>query len=327
MKKILVYGYYGVEAKNLGDQLFQAAFKTLFPQHSFTFTDHITIEHIKGKDAVFIGGGSLLDQGPQITQEALEALLHLPLFYISIGAETNIHPIHQQLIKQAKLVAIRSPQHIEHIKALNTNTIVIPDIVYSLGCVHNSEPKNKSILFLPNATLIPKWDEPHWKHISWCFFKNEIAQVLEQLYSEDYKVDFYSMCNGNQNNDIWAANEILNTTEHIERSILPHYDDMVANMMLFSQYSLVITQRYHGAIISEMAGTPYITIHHHDKLKNTYYNGGFFIPYFETSKARLLEAINNSSKQEKITIDTHLFRELLERINACVDGLDIKQIV
>lgn len=325
--EVLVYGYYGIEAKNLGDELFKSAFKILFPQLNFTFTDNITVEHLKNKYAVWFGGGSFLCDPPQITKEALEVLLSLPIFYISVGAETDIHPLHQQLIKRSKLVAIRSNQNIENIKTLNANTIVIPDIVYSLGSVHNSEHINKSILFIPNANLIPKWNEPHWKHISWSFFKNEIAQVLDQLYADDYIVDLYSMCNGNQNNDVWAADEILNATEHTERNILPHYNDIMTNMVSFSQYSLVITQRYHGAILSEMAGTPYICIHHHDKLKTTHYNSGCFIPYFETSKSRLLEAINNSSKQEKITIDTHLFRELLERINACVDGLDIKQIV
>jgi polysaccharide pyruvyl transferase WcaK-like protein len=313
--KVLTYGYYGLEAKNLGDELFKSAFKTLFPEFSFTFTDNITADHLIDQDAVFLGGGSFLDQEPQITKEALEAMSHLPVFYIGIGAETKIHPTHQQLIKQAKLVAVRSLDNIDYVRQLNANTILIPDLVYSLGSVRNTEPINNSILFIPNANLIPKWNDSHWKHIAWSFFKNEIAQVLDELFAEGYEVDFYSMCNGNQNNDVWAADEILNATEHIKRSILPRYDDAMSNMVLFSRYSLVITQRYHGSIIAEMAGTPYITIHHHDKLKGTYYDGGCFIPYFETSKHRLLEAINNSSKQEKIAIETHLFRELVARIN------------
>lgn len=329
--KILCLGYYGNEANNLGDELFKSAFQHLFPSFQFAFTDHITIDHLKTTDALFIGGGSLLDQAPQITEEALAAIIalsslnKLPLFYLGIGAETIIHPIHQQLIKAAKLIAIRSP-HLEKVKAINNNAIQIPDLVYSLEG-KQAKRQDKSVLILPNATLIPKWNEEHWKHIAWSFFKIEMAQVVEYLINNDYTVAFYSMGNGKEVNDVYAIDEILNATNYKDSNILTQLQGITANTTLFSTYQTIISQRYHGNILAEIAGTPFISIHHHDKLQSTYYNLGSFISYFEVSKNRILNAINNPVKPSIQVIKSHLFEEVVELVNECLNGSHTKTVV
>jgi len=318
--KVLVFGFYS--KNNAGDDLFKEAFKHLFPALEFYFTDHITINLLKDKDAVFIGGGSFLDQKPDIKEGALIPLGKKPIFYLGVGAETNIHETHQKLMRRALLIAIRSP-HTDKIKEINENVIEIPDLVYSLATKSQfNKSSHNSILFLPNIMTVPKWNNPHWMHISWEYYKMEIAQTFDHLIDTGRDINYYAMSSGKLN-DEYAAIEIKNSMVKTQINSLIKIDN-IDIPALIRQHSLVITQRYHGAILAEIAQVPYICIHHHDKLKSTHYNLGSFIPYFEFSKDRLLKEINNSPNQQTLTIEPHIFRDFVDRVNKCIASLDIK---
>src|SRR4029077_8471427 len=147
MVSVLVYGWY--EHENLGDQLFKLAFQKLFPAISFTFVDQIKLDALKGANAVFIGGGSFLFSDPNISQECFNLLKTKHIFYIGVGVETDIHPIHIELMRIAKLIAIRSDAGLNKVKPLNSNVIVIPDIVYCLDFEKRFKPIEKSVLIIP----------------------------------------------------------------------------------------------------------------------------------------------------------------------------------
>ena len=87
-----------------------------------------------------------------------------------MGGETAIHPIHLELMKVAQLIVIRTPNDIEKIKQINPNVVYFPDIVYALS-FPKEEKISKSVLILNNLTVLPTWEEPYWKHISWNYFK------------------------------------------------------------------------------------------------------------------------------------------------------------
>lgn len=309
--KVLVFGWY--DHGNLGDQLFIDAFKELFPDHNFVFTDHITPALLTGIEAVFIGGGSLIDQEPDITYEAQEILSKLPVLYIGIGSETEINSTHFSLMRRAKLIAVRTSANIDKIKQLNSNTIVIPDLVYSIAHKISKGSKiPKSVLYMPNSSIVPNWNDAHWKHSAWGFFKMEMAQTLDNLIERDYTIQFYPMCYNRQSNDYYAATEIINMMRHKEVDILEWADSFLTNHRIFSAYSTIISQRYHGLVLAEMVDTPYISIWHHDKLKETHFNRGQFIPYFETSKASLLKSIEQAEKQTAFPpIEKHLYGDLI----------------
>ena len=130
MKNILVYCW--CYKQNIGDQLFIEAFKKIF-DYNFTFTDHIKPHHLNNIDAVFFGGGSFLLGKPDITDAALELIKKKPIFYIGVGVESEVHPIHLDLMKVAKLIATRSSDKIDFLKTINKNAFFVPDIVYSLS--------------------------------------------------------------------------------------------------------------------------------------------------------------------------------------------------
>ena len=128
--KVLVYGWYN--QGNVGDDLFMEAFRHLFPDFQFIFSEIITSDLLVDVSVVFFGGGSFLIDSPRVTEDALLLLKEKKIFYIGVGTETNIHPVHIDLIKRSCLVATRSMDQIHHLSSLNDKVIFVPDLVYAL---------------------------------------------------------------------------------------------------------------------------------------------------------------------------------------------------
>lgn len=300
---VLVFGYYKYNG-NIGDDLFMEAFKNMFPAYNFIFTDHITSDILKDVNAVFIGGGSFLNEKPTIVNDALKLLLQKNIFYLGVGAETDIHPIHQLLMSKAKLIAIRS-DNLEKIKEFNDNVICIPDLVYSLqDKIQQSEKIKNSILVIPNITAVPQYNDPYWQQLSWEHYKIELAQFLDELVLQKYTVNFLPMCHNDTLQDQWAIAEIFNkmTNKNIKLIVNAEHN-MESISKVISKYETVLTQRYHGMIVADMCGINHISVYHHDKLKTD--NS---LSLYEASKDKLYEKLNNI-KQENMLIKQNIYKE------------------
>lgn len=307
---ILVYGFYN--HKNLGDDLFIDAFKLLFPTLNFTFTDKLTEENLKTATAVFIGGGSFLSNKIEIKENAKKLLKTKKIFYIGVGAETDIHEDHLELLKIAKLVALRSNVGIEKIP--NNNIFIIPDIVYSLSKTSKIDRKKKSVLILPNIYTIPQNLDAHWKHSSWERFKFEFSQFLDYIVEDGYSISFFSMCDNKLHSDDNAAYEIISNMMHRNNSYIIKTNDF---NKLFSSYETVITQRYHGIILSEINRTNYISIYHHDKLKSSYLNEGKFISFYACCRRQFIDefySISNIKMNDTLAIEPNIFKSTTDAV-------------
>jgi hypothetical protein len=78
--------------------------------------------------------------------------------------------------------------------------------------------------------------------------------------------------------------------ELARRLRLPHGDP---NAMLI-QHSVVLTQRFHGAPISQATSTPCVVIHHHDKLARVSSDVAKLVPYYGIQKHLIINAVNNA---------------------------------
>lgn len=316
--KILVFGFYF--KKNIGDQLFIEAFKYLFSELEFVFTDYIDDSLLQNIDVVFIGGGSFLGSSPNITNSSLNILKNKKIFYIGVGIESEIHPIHLHLISIAQLVATRSLDQIDKIKLLNYNTYFIPDLVYCLQSKVKLQNKiNKSVLILPNSNLVPKGSDNHWKHAAWNYFKSEFSQFLDYLVEQKYHLNFLSFCQSDEVHDNWAASEIIGQMNHRNNNFISndYFEKMEDISNYISKYDTVITQRFHGIVLSEMTRVPYLSISHHDKLKKCNLNEGNFISYYGLSKDELIKSFNqtiNLKYKSILPINLHLFKDLTKQI-------------
>lgn len=309
--EILVYGWY--HSNNIGDDLFIQSFKKLFPSYNFYFVKEITENNLFNIDVIIFGGGSFLDSNPKISDNALNIIKNKIIMYIGVGTETAISPIHKDLIKISKLIASRS-KNIDNIKNLNSNIIQINDLVFSLKEDKKEISLNKnSILILPNSELLPTNTDSYIKNITWESFKSQFSQFLDFAIDNKYSIDFLSMCSNENINDNWAAREIINKMKN--RSSKYRLLEISSNFrtvsQLISQYDIIITQRFHGIVLSEIMNKKYIAIHHHDKLKNCSPASGNFISYYEISKDKLIENFNNLNEIKEIDIN---FNELKQRV-------------
>lgn len=321
-KKVLVYGWY--HKNNIGDDLFVEAFRNLFPELDLTFVDKLTKFNVEGADAIFIGGGSFLYSEPQWEFGVFDLLKAKKVFYIGVGSETEIHDIHLPIMKAAKLIAIRNTAGLNLIKNINQNTILIPDIVYSLSSkIVYDHVDEKSVLILPNVTLVPNNNDPHWKFAAWEYFKSEFSQFLDILIERNYTLGFFSMCNNTKSCDAWATIEILNKMKYKDsKYILPEVSGIKKVSKVFATYQNVITQRFHGIILSEMMDIPYIALHHHDKLKADENNRGTFISYYNLSKQKLLEDfyLLNCKQNSFLPIECDMFEDLRKQVISFISG-------
>jgi polysaccharide pyruvyl transferase WcaK-like protein len=320
---ILVYGWYN--QGNIGDELFKEAFQNLLPEYQFIFADRITLNSLKDVSAVFIGGGSFLFAPLNMEIGAFELLKQKKIFYIGVGTETEIHAQHLELMKQAKLLAVRSSARLAHIQSINQNTWVIPDIVYNLqSSVIKNQSQDRSVLFIPNTAVVPGWQDPHWKHAAWNYFKSECAQFLDTLIDWKYSIRFLAMCQNQKSDDLYAAVEIINHMKHRDTNML--LDSKLYGVKevtsVISQYSTVVTQRFHGIVLSEMTRVPYVSLYHHDKLKHCSPGEGIFLSYYGTTKTQLLEGFERAQKKfsSTIPIETNIFEGLRESVIQLING-------
>ena len=302
--KVLVYGY--CHKGNAGDDFFQDAFELLFPQYRFTFTDCITCEQANSHDVLWIGGGSLLDG--EIVAEPIARLSYqsMPTLYLGVGTETDIHPDHQYMLQHALLVATRTAGT----TFAHPRLIHIPDLVYALSGRIQEAPTTKRLLFLPNISVVPNHADPHWKHSSWQYFKTECAQFLDQVIGNGYEVNFCAMSHNPEANDVWASAELLNMmrSRHGVRVLTYQARSFQQLLAVFGQYSHIVTQRYHGIVVADIAQRPVVSIAHHDKLKAN----SSVVPYYGVTKHDLLVQLE-SAKVNPVNADFTEFKAAVER--------------
>ena len=139
------------------------------------------------------------------------------------------------------------------------------------------------------------------------------------MIEEDYTVNFFQFCQALKMHDQWAAYELLSLMNRRDNVFVLQEDHskIGAASQLLSQYSVVITQRYHGIVLSEMTQTPYISLYHHDKLKPSHSNNGKFISYYGLSKRDMINAFNLSLKIDfanSLPIESNTFKTFSEKV-------------
>jgi polysaccharide pyruvyl transferase WcaK-like protein len=306
MKKILVYGFYF--KGNIGDNLFIEAFQHIFPDIEFVFTDHIDLVSLDNIDVVFFGGGSFLLDEPYITAPALQKLYLKKIFYLGVGVEAKINFMHLDLMSKSVMIATRSLDQIDSLKLINKNVIYLPDLIYSLQSkVKLSSKLNRSVLIMPNISVVPRGSDPHWKHSAWNYFKSEFAQFLDFLIDEEFNINLFPMCKGISLDDDWASAELVSHMNdrscfyiHPTCNRPENIEEVTA---LISKYDVVITQRFHGIVLAQMTKVPCLSISHHDKIKSEH-----SISYYGVSKDKLIEKFEYiKDSQVNISVDPATF--------------------
>ena len=279
---LLVYGWY--DKNNLGDELFKPSFKKLI-KHNLTFINSFKNIDYSQYDGVIFGGGSILYDEPEHID--ISKLIGKQIFYVGIGAEGQIHFTHKTLLSQANAIFLRSNDNFEYIKKINKNTYITNDIVYSLRPGAKFKQQNK-VLIIPNISVVPTYNDEHWKHTSYNYFKSQFCQFLDNLVKH-YDIEFLSMCNNDKLDDKWAISNLISNMTLRNNYKIHTLEPNEFSISDLSIYKCIITQRFHGKVLADINNVPSLVISHHDKL-----NIDNYISYYECSKHNIENSFNKT---------------------------------
>jgi len=321
-KRILVHGWYG--HANVGDELMAAALRHILAGHVIKFVDKLKLVDVQTAQVVLIGGGSFL-YAPLHGDEATKvALASKPVIYVGVGSETDIHDEHVKLLKRSTAAFTRSKTPSAAFLAAAPHAVTLPDLSLCLNSVTNQTPMSaKKLLVVPNSEVLPHRSAPSYKRPAWEYFKSEACQAIDALVSDGWSVSMAPFCDDAAVRDVWACAEITANCERRAkiRCLTPEWigdGSFDSISKVFADVSVVLTQRFHGAIIAQLTGTPCVIIHHHDKLKQLGSEVATKVPYYGVQKDMLLDSIKNAQVPVNST-DPGLFAIVRDAVNIALD--------
>ena len=296
---IYVFGWYG--HKNLGDEAFKTAIRCLWPEHHFHFSDSFDsllksppyIEY----EAVFIGGGSFLDQKIKNIDKVVQGW---PVFFVGVGINGAVTSDNFIALQAAKGVYVRDQKS----KSIFPESVVVGDLVLSMDKHPNK--KLKQVLVLPNSYLSPSYNSQAWVDSSEAWYAHELAKILDSFVEKKAKVIFYPLCIDNSLDDRMQAASILSRMKHRGSSLVewaltstPH--DLLS---ILSCSELCITNRLHGGVFSTITRTPFVMVSSNDKMLS--YCEEMDVPWLEyygfsaNNFYSVLPTINNPEWLQKV---------------------------
>jgi len=321
-KRILVYGWYA--HRNVGDELMAAALRHILVGHNIKFVDRFKVSDVRDADVILIGGGSFLYAPLHGDTEAKTALTMKPVVYVGVGSETDIHIEHAALLSRSIAAFTRSKTPSAAFLAAAPHAVMLPDLSLCLSGVTNQMPMSaKKLLFVPNSEVLPHRSAPSYKRPAWEYFKSEVCQAIDALVSDGWSVSMAPFCDDAAVRDVWACAEITANCERRAkiRCLTPEWigdGSFDSISKIFADASVVLTQRFHGAVIAQLTGTPCVIIHHHDKLKQLGSDVATKVPYYGVQKDLLLDGIKNAQVPVNST-DPGLFIIVRDAVNIALD--------
>lgn len=288
--QVLVYGFYG--KGNVGDEAFKTAFAHLWPRIEFTFTDVIP-GNAKGFDALWIGGGSLLESPiPRLSE------VSLPLGFIGVGG-TSVHPGLVPHLQKAKISVVRDTKTQA---AWPTYAELGPDLTFGVqlddDLIHYGTGTQVSVLL--NDALRPDAGCAEFKRKAFEPFIREMSQACDELVHQGHEVVLIPMCVNRQTSDLILSREVLGRMNHSHGATILSGGERAVRYHI-ARSSFIISARLHGAIFAAQAGTPFVLIRSHDKMLGFLEDSGWkaSVDYYGFTEEALDSAIESALQQRE----------------------------
>jgi polysaccharide pyruvyl transferase WcaK-like protein len=257
---IYVFGWYG--HSNLGDEAFVTAISCLWPEYNFYFSDNFDklLELTIHFDAVFIGGGSFLDQKIKNIENVVNKW---PTFFLGVGLNNGVTPENKNALKSARGVYVRDKQSMD----VFPSSTLVGDLVLSLGPY--TKKKKDQIIVLPNDYVSPSCLSLAWVDTANAWYAHELAKILDNYVERKTRVLFYPMSVSQVTDDRRQAAIIISKMKHKGSSFVDWHLSSKQEEFLYELASskLCITNRLHGGIFSAITRTPFLIVSSNSKMK------------------------------------------------------------
>ena len=292
--KIGISGYYGYQ--NLGDELFLKVWKELLSEHEvYALCGY---ENIESLDQIIIGGGDLLIPNFFTSAYWRPEFFKIPTWVYGVGVPTRLKALSETCANYRSFLArcegvflrdINSKKWvIEH--GVHDNPVVVNDLAwaYKLPQVDFKKLRNKTL----GVSIRPQS----------IFNENNVSRLIAE-FSKDMDILLIPLQAGYDKscNDLYLHQElkrnVLSQNPEASVNIIPPHADLDQRIKFIELVDLYITERMHGLLISLRVGTPVLPI----AVGNKFYT--------------LLAQFG----QENIIVDSHDYKELLEKIKVVED--------
>lgn len=260
--KIFIFGWYG--QGNLGDEIFKISFRQLWSNFDLTFGNVIPSNINTAYDALWVGGGSFLDQ----PIKGIESVT-IPIKFIGVGVCSNLPSSNRKAIERADLIVCRDSNSFGYIKE---KAILASDLAFARNELKPLNlPQTKQITVILNDFLTPVGGAvPDWRSLSYYWFLQEFSKILDRFVSaEGYRIKLLPLCINPRFDDRRIAAAVQG------RSSYPQKYDWVLEAITettlrqeISKSAFVITQRFHGLVYSIIEHRPCIALCTHDKFNS-----------------------------------------------------------
>lgn len=311
--RIVVFGWYN--HGNVGDESFIKAFRQVYPQHDFTFTDHISQSHIDANyDLCIIGGGDI------INKSNLQQIIKLSCPKIAMSVTVTKLSICEEL-KCLDMLYVRD--HLSLSVLHNNgffNSDYIPDIAL---CLTGNKENGKSLI----ANYFKENHSEHYKKVCtvvvnghlWgtqstiskfknVFFKHvdDLVDVMDSTNMSFLFVPFSIRAPW----DDRVTNSFTSSQCKFWKKNCVIYDklDVQSNLDIIAASDLIISSRFHGAIFGLGCNVPTVMISSHDKTSgflntiNTPYADYWTTSYKEIKRMVDGAYITDDAKNTKIDL-------------------------
>jgi polysaccharide pyruvyl transferase WcaK-like protein len=286
--KVFVFGWYG--QGNIGDEVFKISFQQLWPEADLTFGNSLPSDINVRYDALWVGGGSFLDQ-PVAGIDAVT----IPIFFIGVGVSASVPDGNRRALERAKLVVARDSRSAS-CTPCGANTMLASDLVFARTDLKPLRlEKTGQVTLILNDFLTPAGGAvPDWKSLSYYWFLQEFSKIMDRLSLSGPRIRLVPMCTNARIDDRRIAAALQG------RSACPHkYDwvlEPVSELELRTEISrsdLVITQRFHGLVYSVLEQTRCLTLGMHDKFSSLAGDLGLVcLDYYGLTDTRFKDALD-----------------------------------
>jgi len=286
--KIFVFGWYG--RNNLGDEVFKISFQQLWPEFNFTFGNKIPLNINEQFDALWLGGGSFLDQPLKNID-----IVIIPIYFIGVGVSSIIPTCNRRALDRAKLIICRDNKSIANVP--KDITFTATDLVFARSDLKplNLEKTNQITVILNDFLTPVGGTAPDWMSLSYYWFLQEFSKIMDRFISQDYKIKLIPMCINPRIDDRRIAAAVQG------RSTSPYQYDWHLSPLTeielrteISKSAFVVTQRFHGMVYSIIEQAPCVTICAHDKFNSLAEDLGIpSIDYYGLTDTKFREVLNN----------------------------------
>lgn len=315
---IFVLGWYGHQ--NIGDESYKLSFKSVWPEHTFTFDDK---QPTNAKyDLCIIGGGDVIRE--ENVKKALD--IGCPVIAISVTITNqslcnDLHLLDHIYVRDEKSVQVLKDFSYDNVTYIPDISLILTgnfqkgrEIIESVFKKNDLELYESVYAIVVNAHLLASHRHKAYDYLAFHKMIEDFSDLVDNTDSSFIFIPFSTKTPW----DDRITNGLVNANAkfHSKNCVIMDDDLSVYDVInIITASNRLITTRFHGLIFGLATNTPTTTISFHDKISGFCETiGQNYIDFYNLNIKDLTNQVKNSTTNGKINIQ-QIKKDYLEKVH------------